>query len=174
MITPPDSESIPKISLIKSFRILLSKCEKYSIDRLTWTRRIHSLCRGVFGSEAVAEAFLYLCSRGAVTAWLLQVQLGLSEASAYRVLKHLRSLQLVEPVLKLPRKKLKRSGPIPKIWGLVGSYTGEDVAFCIILHYRSLHIRPSRHTEVSYREILLHIKEMRFPFSTLDVVGLAA
>jgi len=115
----------------------------------------------------------------------------MSEASAYRVLKHLRSLQLVEPVLKLPRKKLKRSGPIPKIWGLVGSYTGEDVARCIILHYRSLspkyrlaveiaqamldgYIRPSRLTEVSYREILLHIKEMRVPFSTPDVADLAA
>jgi hypothetical protein len=189
--TPPEDESIPQISLISAFRILLLKHEYYSNEALTWSQRILSLCRGVFRSEAVAEAFIYLCRKGASTCWLLQVQLGMPEATAYRVLKQLRSLKLVEPVLKLPKRRLKRSGPIPRVWGLVGCYAEEDVARCIILHYRTLspkyrlavevaqsmldrYIRPRGLKEVSYREILLHVKEMRTPFSKPDVADLAA
>jgi hypothetical protein len=43
----------------------------------------------------------------------------------------------LENVLKIP-KTLKRRGAIPKVWGLVGNYTGEDLARCINLHYRCL------------------------------------
>jgi len=186
--TPPLSESIPVYDIVREFRILLSKCKNYSQDQLTWTRRTLSLCRGVFSSEAVASAFIYLCSHGAATAWILQVQLGLPEATAFRVLKRLRALGVVEPVLKLPRWKLKRSGPVPKVWGLPGC-SKEEVASCINLHYRCLSpkyrlaqevaqsmltryvVKPK---EVSYREILIHIRELRVPFTAPDIADMSA
>lgn len=191
MGTPPEYEGNPVYDIVYAFKILLTKHKNYSQDSLTWTRRILSLCRGVFSSDAVADAFIYLCRHGAATAWLLQVQLNIPEATAYRVLKQLRALRLIEPVLKLPRRKLKRAGPIPKVWSLVGNYTKEDVAAAINLHYRTLspkyrlavevaqsmldnYLKPRQLQEVSYREILIHIKEMRVPFRAPDIAALAA
>ena len=178
--------------LVNGFRMLLTKYENYSMDELTWTRKILSLCEGIFGSDSVAEAFIYLCHHAAFTAWLLQIQLGIPESTAHRVLKRLRALGIIEPIIKLPRRGLRKGGPIPKVWGLVGGgCTKEDVAEAINLHYRSLspkyrlaqevaqsmldnHIRPQQLTEISYRMIIIHIKEMQIPFKTPDIVDLAA
>jgi len=115
----------------------------------------------------------------------------MTRSTSYQALNRLRTLGLVEPVLKLPRRRLKRSGPIPRVWGLVGNYTDEEVAEAINLHYRCLspkyrlaqevaqsmltrYIRPRRLQEVSYREILIHIKELQVPFTAPDIADLAA
>lgn len=47
----------------------------------------------------IEKAFVYLCRTGAVTAWLLQVQLGMPETTFPRVFKQLRALEVVEPVI---------------------------------------------------------------------------
>jgi len=47
----------------------------------------------------IEKAFVYLCWTGAVTAWLLQVQLGMPETTFPRVFKQLRALEVVEPVI---------------------------------------------------------------------------
>ena len=181
----------PVYEVVSGFRTLLTKYEEYSVDRLTWTMQILSLCESVFRTEPIAQTFLYLCQNGAITAWLLQVQLDIPEATAYRVLKRMRTLQLIEPILKLPKRKLKKSGPTPTVWGLVGNWADDDVARCINLHYRSLspkyrlaeeiaqdildnYIKKRGINEVSYREIFIHIKERRIPFMTADIANLTA
>lgn len=112
-------------------------------------------------------------------------------STSYQTLNRLKTLGFIEPVLKLPKRKLKRSGPIPRVWGLIGNYTDEEVAKTINLHYRSLfpkyraaenvaqdildnYIRPRQASEVSYREILIYIKETRVPFKAPDIADLAA
>jgi len=140
----------------------------------------------------MGQAFIYLCRTGATTAWLLQVQLGMPETTSHRVLKRLMALDVVEPVIKVPRRRLKRSGPIPKVWGLRGHFTDEDVAKTINLHYRTLspkyrmareiaqtmisdYIQPRHVQEISYREIVAFIKERRrVPFHAPDLAKLAA
>lgn len=190
MKTLPRDEGVSNNNIIKQFRTLLYNESNLS-DSVTYTHRILSFCKSIFSSKAVSEAFIYLCRTGATTAWLLQVQLDMPEATAYRALKRLRSLKIIEPVLKLNHRKQRRGGPWPTVWGLIGNYTEEEVAKCINLHRRTLspkyrvaeeiaqtllegYIMPREIAEISYREILIHIREMRIPFRSLDIAHLAA
>jgi len=81
------------------------------------------------------------------------VQLGLPEATAHRVLRNLKALGIVEPVIKVPQRRMRRSGPMPTIWGLLGcsdeevaraviwgllGCSDEEVARAVTLHYRTL------------------------------------
>ncbi len=69
----------------------------------------------------IEKAFVYLCRTGAVTAWLLQVMRGMPETTFPRVFKQLMALDFVEPVIGIHRRRLKRSGSIPKVWGARGN-----------------------------------------------------
>ena len=62
-----------------------------------------------------------LCRNGATTAWLLKVMLGMPETTSPRVLKQLMAMDFVELVIRIPRRRLKRSGSIPKVWGARGN-----------------------------------------------------
>jgi DNA-binding IclR family transcriptional regulator len=128
-------------------------------------------------------------SSGACTAWLLKAQLGQPEATAHRVIRDLKALGVVEPILKVPQRRVKRSGPMPKVWGLVGHCSDEEVARAVTLHYRTLSpkYRAAEKValsildeyrvgvqEVSYRDIVLRVKEMKIPFKSPDIADLAA
>ena len=192
MVKLPRRDSIPILYIIRAFRILLLHDSIIKLNELTTDREILSACGRIFSSEWMGQAFIYLCRNGATTAWLLQVQLGMPETTSHRVLKQLMAMEVVEPVIKIPRRKLSRSGPIPKVWGLRGHYTPEDVAKAINLHYRTLspkyrmareiaqsmlseYIRPRHVKEISYREIVAYVKERRrVPFHSPDLADLAA
>ena len=182
-------ERISILYIIRAFQIILRSDRINSEGELDADRQILSACERIFKSEAVGQAFLYLCRHGACTGWLLQVQLGQPEATAHRVLRDLRALGIVEPILKVPQRRVKRSGPMPKVWGLVGSCSDEEVAKAVTLHYRSLSPKyraaekvaqtildeyRGRAMEVSYRDIVLRVKEMRIPFMGSDIADLAA
>jgi hypothetical protein len=182
-------ERISILYIIRAFQIILRSDRINSEGELDADRQILSACERIFKSEAVGQAFLYLCRHGACTGWLLQVQLGQPEATAHRVLRDLRALGIVEPILKVPQRRVKRSGPMPKVWGLVGSCSDEEVAKAVTLHYRSLSPKyraaekvaqtildefKDRLMEVNYREIMLKVKEMRIPFKSPDIADLAA
>jgi len=189
--TPPDNEGVSNNDIINAFRTLLLNERDIHEGEFSKIIRILSFCKGVFASDAAGQAFIYLCKHRATTAWLLQIRLDMPEATAYRILKRLRRLKLIEPVLKLPKSKTGRSGPIPKVWGLVDNWKNRDIANCINLHYRSLspkyraaeqvaqdildnYIKPHHLREVSYKELLVYIKEMKVPFRTPDIADLAA
>jgi len=189
--TPQEPESDSVLDVIYAVRILFTKCKKYSRSRLIRTRRTLSILKSIFGSDTVAQAFIYLCEHGAATAWVLQVQLDMPEATAYRALKRLRSLGIVKPQIKVPRRKRQdTAGPTPKVWGLPGC-SEEEVARAILLHYRCMspkyrvaeevaqrildgYLVPRRLEEISYREILVQIRELRIPFMAPDIADLAA
>ncbi len=80
---------------------------------------------------------MYLLDRGATTSWLLQVDLEIPEATAYRTLKRLRALELITPEWKIPNSKNSRGGPRPHVWALLDS-TSEDVARAARDHQRAL------------------------------------
>ena len=192
MVKLPRRDSIPIIYIIRAFRILLLHDSIIKLNELATDREILSACGRIFSSEWMGQAFIYLCRTGATTAWLLQVQLGMPETTSHRVLKRLMTLEIVEPVIKIPRRKLRRSGPIPKVWGLRGHYGDEDVAKAINLHYRTLspkyrmareiaqsmlseYIRPRHVKEISYKDIVAYVREMRrVPFHSPDLADLAA
>ncbi len=149
-----------------------------------------SFSEKIFSSSAIAEAFLYFCLHGASTAWVLQNELNMPEATAYRALKRLRSLGIVVPALKVSKPKSSKGGPRPTVWALEGSST-EEVAGALRLHYKMLspkfrvaeevaqtiideYLTVRNVEEISYREIVIKVKELRIPFRTPDIANLAA
>jgi len=186
----PERDSISIYYIIRAFKILLTIGSDVYDTTLAHERKILATCGSVFRSEQMGQTFLYLCRHGAATAWLLQVQLGFSETGAHRVLKKLKALGIVEPILKVPQRRMKRSGPMPTIWGLVGHCSDEEVARAMTLHYRTLspkyraaekvaqtildEFKLDQPMEVKYTDIMHRVKAMRIPYSGPDVADLAA
>jgi len=183
-------DSVPILYIIRAFQIILRYDRINAKTALAYDREILSACGRIFRSDAIAQAFLYLCRHGAATGWLLQVQLGLPEATAHRVLRNLRALGIVEPILKVPQRRMKRSGPMPTIWGLNGHCSDEEVAIAMTLHYRTLspkyraaekvaqtildEFTEDRPMEVRYTDIMHRVRAMKIPFSGPDVADLTA
>ena len=138
----------------------------------------------------MAEAFLYFCLHGSATAWVLQNELNIPEASVYRALKRLRSLGIVVPAIKVSRNRNSKGGPRPTVWALEGSST-DEIARALRLHYQMLspkfriaeevaqtildeYITKRNVSEVTYREIIIQVKELKMPFRAPDIAELAA
>jgi len=144
----------------------------------------------IFSSQSVAEAFLYFCLHGAATGWILQTELSMPEATVYRVLKRLRALNIIKPAIKMLKVKNSKGGPRPTVWTIDGTST-DEISQAINLHFRTLspkyrvaenvaqtildeYMNKRRVQEITYKEIIVHIKEMMIPFKTPDIAELAA
>ena len=149
-----------------------------------------SFSEKIFSSPAIAEAFLFFCLRGASTAWVLQNELKMPEATAYRALKRLRSLSIITPALKVSKIRNSKGGPRPIVWALEGA-SSDEIAGALRNHYKMLspkfrvaekvaqtiideYITKRNVFEISYREVFIKVKEMRIPFKTSDIATLAA
>ena len=179
------------IKYIEVYRQLLLLNEKNNLaTTLKNIQELLTFTEKVFSSPAVAEVFLYFCLHGAATAWVIQNELSLPEATAYRALKRLRSIGIVVPALKVSKVKSSKGGPRPTVWSLDGS-SNEEVAKSLRLHYQLLspkfqvaetvaqtileeYINKRNVDEISYREIVVQIKALRVPFRTPDIADLAA
>jgi len=179
------------IKYIEVYRQLLLLNEKNNLaTTLKNIQELLTFTEKVFSSPAVAEVFLYFCLHGAATAWVIQNELGLPEATAYRALKRLRSIGIVVPALKVSKVKSSKGGPRPTVWALDGS-SNEEVAKSLRLHYQLLspkfqvaetvaqtildeYINKRKLDEISYREIVVQVKKLRVPFRTPDIADLAA
>ena len=173
------------------FRRLLLLGEKNNLkSKLESIQELLSFTENVFSSNAVAEAFLYFCLNGAATAWILQYELKMPEATAYRALKRLRALNIIKPAIKVSKIRTSKGGPRPTVWALEGVST-EEISNALRLHFRALspkyrvaekvaqtildeYLIKRNIQEISYKEILIQIKELRIPFRTPDIAHLAA
>ena len=116
--------------------------------------------------------------------------MDMSETTTYRVLKQLRASGFIKPAIKVSKAKGSKGGPRPTVWVLEGSST-EEAARALRLHYRLLspkyriaeevaqsilddYITPRQVTEITYREIVIQVKELKIPFSSPDIANLAA
>ncbi len=107
------------------------------IQRAVRGEKLSSFLGSIFSSKAVGEVFIYLLDRQACTAWLLQVHLSIPEATAYRTLKRLRSLGILEKVRRINKPLKSAGGRRPTVWALLGA-SGKDIASVIGEHSRSL------------------------------------
>jgi len=176
---------------VEVFRTLLLLNEKN--DLATTLKNIQELMNfseKVFSSSAVAETFLYFCLHGASTAWTLQAELNMPEATVYRALKRLRAMGIVVPALKVSKVQRSKGGPRPTVWSLE-SAKGDEVARALKLHYRMLspkfrvaeevaqtildqYVEKEAPLEISYREIMVTVRELKMPFKAPDIAELAA
>lgn len=176
---------------VEIYRRLLLLNEKNNLaTTLKNIQELLSFTENIFSSSSIAETFLYFCLHGASTAWVLQNELNMPEATAYRCLKRLRSLGIIIPAIKISKIKNSKGGPRPTIWALKEAPT-EEIARALRLHYQMLspkfrvaekvaqtildeYITRRKIYEISYREIVLHVKELKMPFRAPDIADLAA
>ncbi len=187
-VSPNENNFLKYVELYR--RLLLLNEENNLATTLKNIQELLSFSEKIFSSSAIAEAFLYFCLHGASTAWVLQNELNMPEATAYRALKRLRSLGIVVPALKVSKPKSSKGGPRPTVWALEGAST-EEVAGALRLHYKMLspkfrvaeevaqtiideYLAVRNVEEISYREIVIKVKELRIPFRTPDIANLAA
>jgi hypothetical protein len=173
---------------VEIYRELLLLNEKNNLaTTLKNIQELLSFSEKIFSSSAIAETFLYFCLHGAATAWVLQNEL---EATVYRAMKRLRALSIIVPALKVSKVKNSKGGPRPTVWSLEAAST-QEISRALKIHYQMLspkyrvaeevaqtildqYVSCRETSEISYREIVIQIKEMRVPFSTPDIAELAA
>ena len=176
---------------IKLFRELLSPNDKNNGgDRLSRVKRFLTFSEKIFSSSSVTEVFLYFCMKGSATAWILQSELNMPEATAYRALKKLRALKIVVPAIKISKIKKSKGGPRPVVWAISDAST-EEISNALKLHFRTLspkykvaeqvaqtilddYMNRRKIEDISYREILIRVREMHIPFRTPDIAYLAS
>jgi len=108
---------VSEARFVEAFRGLLMDLGEGDLLRLT---------EGVFGYPSASAVFLHLCQRGASTTYVLVRELGLPEATIYRAVKRLRSLNLIESAMRVSDPG-SRGGPRPVVWALKDA-SHEDVA----------------------------------------------
>lgn len=186
---PPENESNPLYDIVYAFKLLLTRHGSDSLDAVTYARTIISKIESIFVSDSTAEVFAYLCIRGAATAWVIQCQLDMPEPTTYRALKHLRSLGIITPALKVSKIKSSKGGPRPIVWAIMGT-SPEEVAEALRLHFWALNPKykiaeeiaqtildqytKRGRDEITFRDLLEQIKEMRIPLKALDIADLTA
>ena len=180
----------PKYDLIEAIELLPRFGDNNHEIQIETFPRILSSLSNVFSSKASIQVITYLLRSKATTAFILQVQIGLTQSTVYRTLKNLLAMSIIEPVLQVP-KILRRDGPKPKVWGLAGRWTQEDIARCITLHYRCQspkyrlaeeiaqtiledYIKRGRPMEIRLREINIAIRSRGASHSISDIADLTA
>ena len=179
------------VKYIELYRKLLLLNEKNNLaTTLRNIQELLSFSEKIFSSSAVAEVFLYFCLHGAATALILQMDLSIPEATVYRAIKRLRTLCIITPAIKVSKIKNSKGGPRPTIWSLTNAST-EEISNALKIHFRFLspkyrvaeevaqtildeYVNKQNIQELSYKQILIYIKELRIPFKAPDVADLAA
>ncbi len=176
---------------IMVYRKLLLLNEKNNLAQaLKNIQELLSFSENIFSSSAIAETFLYFCLHGAATGWIIQSELNMPEATVYRALKRLRALGIISPAIKVSKVKNSKGGPRPTVWALPNAST-DEVANALKLHFRTMspkfkvaeevaqtildeYASKGKVTEITYKELMIYIKEMRIPFKAPDIAELAA
>ena len=109
----------------------------------------------------------------------------------YHVLKLLlRSKKIIVPAIRVSKIKSSKGGPRPTVWAIQGA-SKEEISTAVRLHYKMMspkyrvaeevaqtildeYITSRNVWEISYREIVIVVKELKIPFRVPDVADLAA
>ncbi len=137
MSTLSQKKDNPIYDIVCVFKLLLDKSDNNSSASALYTQTIISKLRSIFISEAISQVFAYFCLHGSSTAWVLQCELNMPEATVYRALKRLRAIGVLVPALKVSKIKHSKGDPRPTVWTLEDS-SPEDVAEALRLHYQLL------------------------------------
>jgi len=186
----PTSKSNSIKSIIQDFKLLFSKNKTNYTNNIIHIQKILSFCKDIFKNSSNANVFAYFCLHGAATPWVLQNELDVPEAKIYRVLKLFRSKRIIVPVIKIAKTKNSKGGPRPTVWALEGA-SNDEISTATRLHYKLMspkyrvaeevaqtildeYVIPRSIEEISYREIVIKVKELRIPFRTPDIADLVA
>ncbi len=179
------------VEIINFFRKLVLLNENINLGiKLKNIQELISFTEKIFSSQSMAEVFLYFCLHGASTGLILQLENNLSEATTYRILKRLYNMGLIYPALKISNIRNSKGGPRPIVWAIHGA-SNEEIANAVRLHMKKLnpkyliaeklaqtildeYLNKRQKNEITYKEILIHIKELRLPYRTPDIAEITA
>ena len=134
---PPSDENNLDIDIITKIKLLLSNESTNPVEHWHHVHKMLSVLENVFSSPATGKALSYFCKHGAATAWILQVHLDVPEGTAYRALKRLRALGLIEEHIILSHKRGSSGGPRTRMYAMKGA-DSKEVAKAIRIHHRAL------------------------------------
>ena len=137
MSTLSQKKDNPVYDIVCAFKLLLHKSDNNSPTSALYTQTIISKLRSIFISEAISQVFAYFCLHGSSTAWVLQCELNMPEATVYRAINRLRAIGFLVPALKVSKVKRSKGGPRPTVWALEDALPNE-VAEALRLHYQLL------------------------------------
>uniref|UniRef100_A0A6M3LS87 Uncharacterized protein n=1 Tax=viral metagenome TaxID=1070528 RepID=A0A6M3LS87_9ZZZZ len=185
LLSPNGGNSEIYIIIQKMKLLLPNGSDNSPFQRALSAEKLLSFLDRVFSSKAVGEVFVYLLDRKACTAWLLQIHLNMPEVTTYRALKRLRSLGVLEKVMRIKKPVKSAGGPRPTVWAILGA-SREDIASVIGEHNRSLSpkyrvaeeivqammkdflsIRVKQ--EITRKEIHFVLNEFKMPYRKYDV-----
>lgn len=131
-----ENESNSVYDIIMQFKLLLLNGSDLVSERAIRAEKLLSFGKSIFTSRSTGEVFMYFLEHGAVTSWVLQVDLGMPEATAYRSLKNLRRLGVIEKAQKIGKQRRANGGPRPTLWGLLGCTPSQE-RDALLKHYRA-------------------------------------
>ena len=131
-----ESESNPYTNIIRKIKLLLLTERTNPLDA---TKNLLELLSFIekLGKGRTFEAFCYFIEHEASTTLTISVDLNMSEATSYRVVKKLRSLRIIEPRIRVKHPAHQRGGPRPTVYALIDT-SPEKIAEAISKHYRVL------------------------------------
>jgi len=114
----------------------------------------------------------------------------MTEPTAYRSLKQLRSIGVIASALKIDHVKQSTGGPRPTIWAIEGS-SPEDVDEALRIHYQMLSPKyriaetvaqtildeihdTGRPLEINYSDIMDQVKELKSSFTPPEIADMVA
>lgn len=190
-MTFSSTRSNSKTELIRKIRLLLPNGENNLTKRVVAVRELVAFLENIMRSAATSEVFFYLLEHGAATAWLLQVELQMPEATAYRALKKLRVMDIVVDAITIRHQTGARGGPRPTVWALQGT-SPEVVAAAIRKHQRALSpkyrvaekfvqdiLEPHLNRDpsgrgITFNQIIRYSRGQTAPYRNRDIADLAA
>jgi hypothetical protein len=139
----------------------------------------------ILTSNNLLITMAYFLGNGAATDLILRYRTGLKAHAVRWARKELYDMQMIQPATRLPKDFLAKGGPRVKVWMIEGALPGQ-VRDAVLLHQRlqspkyrvALEVAQTlldQHLkEVTYRDIVLRVKQMQIPFSTPDIADLTA
>jgi hypothetical protein len=140
----------------------------------------------ILNSKAFQKILLYLLDHGAATDFILQYHTRLPRSTVKWARRELCVLRLIQPAI-IARYPITR-GPRTTVWMVEGALPGQ-IRDAVLLHQRlqspkyrvALEVAQSLldgylkgKQEVTYREIVVQVKQLRLPFNTPDIAELTA
>jgi hypothetical protein len=139
----------------------------------------------ILSSEALLETLWYLLEHGAATDFILYRETNFSDRTIRWARSQLQAMRLIEPATRLPKEAFEKGGKKVRVWMVEGALPGE-IRDAMILHQRlkspkyrvavevAQTLLDEHLEEITFREILKHVKGRGLPYPASDVAELTA
>jgi len=178
----------PQIQVVT--RILRMINEYYEQGLLGDLSVLHDVTKAllsILGSEALLKVSLYFIREKATTAYILRQKLGIPKSTVYWALERLHQLGLIKPTTTFRETDIKKK-PVT-VWALYNA-PPEASAKAITLHMRlsnpkyrvaeelgdrlAEELEAIGRRDITYKEVLNHVREYGSKYSTLDVADIVS